>query len=640
MSTPTGKIVKKSTDSRPGTFRSFLDGLDSLILRAWRVFVSLKFGIFLLALILGVSIWGTMGYASNAALGDNSITMARTLVFESGWFVALLVLFAANLILSTWHVTVMSVTIWWKKDFRRGRTYYEHGRTPRGQIPVEGGPDAVERTLRRRFTRVQRDGDAFFAHKGILSRLGPTIVHAGIILVVGAMVAKAVLTWNDQLLVEGRFIAAEGEMTNIIHQPIAPEQQITNENRREIPIDVWVRVLDFDEVMHPNSNVPAYFSSLLEIRDPRDNSVTVAQLDMNHGLRVHTSQYGWLNFHQAGYQPVPDGEFQRVNFDVRDRRTGERIAVTDSHPGNRVRIGDTEYFLEVDGLQPADRWRVYTADRPFEVAASGLLQGGRELSYSFRPEEFFPDFRINEDTGEPHNASNNPNNPALRVAIILDGQQVATTWLFLDPAIAEQVPDTHPRFRLKLEDVRLRSGLEPATVDWNGQGNALFVVTLTDREDGEERGRELLVLGEESRTHEYTATIDHGEVELGSEGIFDVRILGPTQRYLTVLTVVNEPTVPYVNLGVVITVFGAMLTFLFRYRAFYGWWDPKTQALRMALVPRWGQSVVQEEFDQLVEELSGGRGLMTPARQAEDPDEPAEEVPAEHESVRPELARV
>ncbi len=639
MSNPAGDIVKKSTDSEKSPFLRVLDQLDALLLRGWRIFISLKFGIFLLALILGVSIWGTMGYASNAALGDNSITMARTLVFESRWFVALLLLFATNLIFSTWHVTVMSCTIWWKKEFRRGKTYYQYGKSPRGEVPVEGGPEAVEQILRKRFTRVHRDGDAFFAHKGILSRIGPTIVHAGILIVLGATVAKAVLIWNDRILTEGRFIAAEGETTNVIHQPIALEQQITNENRRETPIDVWIKVLDFDEVMHPNSNVPAYFSSLLEVRDPRDNSITVAQLDMNHGLRIHTSQYGWLNFHQAGYQPVDDGEFQRVNFDVRDRRTGERIAVTDTHPHNRVRIGETKYFLEVDGIRPADRWRIYSAENPFEIAAEGLLQGGQELAYSFRPEEFYPDFRIDEETGEPHNASNQPANPALKTAIFLDGQQVATTWLFLDPELAGHVPDTHPRFRLELEDVRLRSGADPEAVDWNRPGNALFIFTLRDMQNNTERGREMLVLGEDSRDYEYTAEIDHADIELGTEGIFDVRIAGPTQRFLTVLTVVNEPTVPYLNLGVAVVVFGAMLTFMFRYRALYGQWDPERKTLRMALVPRWGQSPVQEEFDELVRELSGGRGLIT-RKEGENSPAPPDEIPAEHQSARGEYARV
>ncbi len=625
--------------AKKGPLIGLLDTLDTLVLRGWRIFVSLKFGLFLLALILGVSVWGTMGYASNAALGDNSIPMARTLVFESRWFVALLLLFAANLLFSTWHVTVMSCTIWWRKIFRRSRTYYEHGSSPRGEVPVDGGPEAVEKALRRRFTRVHRDGNAFFAHKGILSRFGPTIIHAGILIVVGAAVAKAVLTWNGRILTEGRFIAAEGEMTNIIHEPIAPEQQITNENRREIPIDVWIKVLDFDEIMHPNSNVPRHFRSLLEVRDPRDNTITVAELDMNHGLRIHTSQYGWLNFHQAGYQPVSDGEFQRMNFDVRDRRTGERIAVSDTHPGNRVRIGETDYFLEVDGLRPADRWRVYSAESPFEVAAEGLLRGGRELSYSFRPEEFFPDFRIDEESGEPHNASNQPVNPALRTAVFLDGRQVATTWLFLDPELAAHVPDTHPRFRLELEDIRLRSGVDTSTVDWNRPGNALFVLALKDLENEREHGREMLVLGEDSRSFEYTARVDHEDVELGTEGIFDVRIAGPTQRYLTVLTVVNEPTVPYMNLGVGIVVLGALLTFMFRYRALYGLWDPSRGTLHMALVPRWGQSPVQEEFDELVHELSGGRGLVSTSASKTEPT-PADEIPAEHDSVRGDLARV
>ena len=621
-------FVKKSTDSKGWTVR-VLDAVDSAILRGWRVFKSLKFGISLLAIIGLVAIWGTMSFASNAALGDNAIPMARTMVFEHPAFIALLLLFASNLIVSTWHVTKMSLGIWWKREFRRGTTYYEHGSSPRGMVAVPGGVGEAERILRKRFTRVQRDGEAFFAHSGLVSRMGPTIVHIGMLTVIGAMVAKAILLWNGKIVTEGRFIAAEGEQLAVISQPLALEQQITDRNRVETLIDVWVRVLDFDEVMHPNSNVPAYFSSLVEVRDPRTQEITVAQLDMNHSMSVETSRFGRLQFHQAGYQAVPDGETQRVNFDVRDRGTGERIAVTDASAGTRVRVGEADLFLEVDGVQPADRWRLYELDKPDVAAAEGLLTGGRQLKFTFRPEAFFPDFRISESTGQPVNNSEDLNNPALRVTMLLDGKEVDQTWLFYDAQLASMMKEAHPRYRLALRDIRVPRGDGSLKRDWSNPASAVYDIGLTDKTTDIEV-MEPLAMREESRPFSYEATVDHGDTPLGKEGNYEVRIVGPTQRYLTVLSVVNEPTVGFVKLGVLIVLIGALMTFLVRYRAFYGLWDEAAGTMRMALVPRWGQSPVQAEFDELTRVLSGGKGLL---RKAPEPEVESDEVRPEHQTV-------
>lgn len=612
---------------------------DKMILRGWRIFISLKFGIFLLALLGVLSIYGTMGFASNAALGDNAIPMARVQFFEQPWFVGLLLLFAVNLIFSTWHVTIMSFTIWWKKEFRRSREYYLFGKTPRAEVHVPGGRDEAEKILAKHFTRSHRDGNAFFAHSGIMARLGPTIIHIGMLFIIFSISAKAVLMWTGMIVTEGRFIAAEGEMTNVIHQPIDPAQQITELNRVERPLDVWIRLLDFDEVKYPNSDIPAHFRSVLEILDPRDQTITVVQVDMNHSFTIPTN-LGNLKFHQAGYQALPDGEVQRINFDVRNQVTGERLAVADASPGVRVRVGESPYFLKVNGVNPADRWTVFHMRDPYTPVDTGLLLGGKELEYSFEAREFYPDFRINPESGLPHSASDEPNNPALRVAIMLDGREVDTTWLFFDRKLDEMMPESHPRFRPRLEDVRVRSANVPEgeSYDWENPEHVLYVVGLYNRETGLRVGEEILGIGDSSRPYEYTARIDHGETEAGQsdEGLFEVRILGPTTRFMTVLSVVDEPTVPWTNMGVALMVIGSLLVYIYRYRAFYGLWDEEKGTLHMAIVPRWGQSPVMEEFNILIEKLSKGAGPIRLHEPGKVPN--PEEIPPEHKTVKPTTA--
>jgi cytochrome c biogenesis protein ResB len=619
-----------SAKAQPGGFERVLDWLDQMVLRAWKLFVSLKAGIFLLSLIGVLSIYGTMRYSSNAALGDNGISMGRVLFFESRWFVALLLLFALQLAVSTWHVTKMSFGIFWKKDFRRGRVFYEHGRSPRAEVAVPGGMDEAETTFRRHFTRVHRDGNALFAHRGLISRIGPTIVHAGILMVIFSQIAKAAFIWSGASVTEGRFVAEEGApAVNFISEPIDLAQQMTELNRRDRALPYWIRVLDFDEVKHANSDMPAYFSSLLEVMDPETQTVRVAQLDMNHSLKI-----GDLQFHQAGFVAVPDDGVQRINFDVRDAELGERIAVTDASPGVRVRVGETEHFLEVDGTEPGNRWRLFSRNAPNQVVAEGILSGGRDATFSFRMEEFYPDFRVNAETNTPENVSGDPNNPALRVTLLQDGEAVNSTWVFADEQLAAAVPRLHPAYYLQLEDIRVRRGREVANLDWSDPENAVFVMQVRDTATGSLVGRETLAMGQSSQSFPFKLSTQEPEA-LGTENGFAVRVLGPTQRYATILSVVNEPTVFWTKLGVIVLVLGACITFAVRYRAFYGWWDEKTGTLRVALVPRWGQSPVQDEFDRLVHVLSHGKG---PVSRTEEKDAPPDEVAPEHQTVRPELA--
>lgn len=632
------EFVKNGTKSGAASpIHRWLRWLDNMILAGWRVFISLKFGITLLVIIGIASIYGTLRYASNAAFGDNAIPMARALYFESTWFVALLVLFAINLIFSTWHVSKMSVTIWSKKDFRRGRAYYQYGKTPRAELEAPGGVDAAVQKLRKHFTQVRCDGDAIFAHKGLLSRVGPTIVHIGILTVIFSQVAKAFLLWNGMVVTEGRFLGTEGGATiNYINEPIALEQQITETNRVERPMDHWIRVLDFDEIKHPNSEMPAYFSSLVEVYDPATQEKTVAQLDMNHSLKV-----GDLQFHQAGFVPTGEQMPPRINMDVRDATTGERIAVTDVDANNRVRVGDSDLFLETTGVEPADRWRLFHLSNPNKIIAEGLLTGGKQLNFAFRVDEMYPHFRINPDSSQPENASDDPVNPALKVSLLLDGRKVAETWLFLEESLAEMLPDIHPRFRLNFEDIRARTGESIEEIDWKNPEDVIYAVSLFDRDLKERAGVELIGFGETSRAYPYESHVSHGDqLALGTENGYEVKILGPAERYTTILSVVKEPTVFWTKVGVGILLIGSIMTFAVRYRSFYGWWDPKTETLRVALVPRWGQTPVQEEFDRLVNLLSDGRGPIQRDQTKEPDGETLDEDRPAHESLNPDLAKV
>ncbi|MDX2175745.1 MAG: cytochrome c biogenesis protein ResB [Candidatus Sumerlaeia bacterium] len=582
-------IPGESPAARPANpLLRVMDAVDRAILRGWRVFKSLKFGIFLLVLIGAVSVWGTMGYASNASLGDNQIPMARRLVFQTWWFASLLATFAIQLTVSTWHVTVMSVTIWWRREFRRFAAWYAAGgTTPRAvlSVPAERTDD-VAALLRRRFTTLQRDDDALFAQRGLLSRLGPTIVHAGMLMVLGSGMARFLLHSQGEVMAEGRFIVAENEASNLIYEPIDEAQAIGGRNvtAREIPEKLYIRVLDFDEIQHPNIGSPAYFSSLVEIVDPLSGQVTVRQLDMNHSMSLHGYQ-----FHQAGYEAVEDETPQRWNFDVRVQSTGERVAVTDAGANTPVRIGDTDYHMIVAAGAPGAPFEIFHRDNPQRILARGTVGGSTGArEFTFEVVQFFPNFQIDPVERKPINAGNEPLNPALQVVTYLDGETSTVEWLFADRELAAIARPQDPVYQLKLADIRVPA--DAAEVDFQKPGEVKFVLDVVRRSTGASLGQVPLFLDERSRPFAYDLPEimpqTTGNPATGED--FAVINLGPAQRYLTVLSVVREPTTMFVNLGIGVILIGALMTFLSRYEALHGWHDRASGRFHLTLTPRWG----------------------------------------------------
>lgn len=583
-----------------------MGALDSVILKAWRFFKSLKMGILLLVVIGAVCVWGTMGFASNAALGNNQIPMARKMVFQSPWFAALLTLFAVQLVISTWHVTLMSVTIWRKKEFRRSPSFYEPGSSsPRATIEGGAGLEQLLPFLRKRFTYAHEEGGAFFAQRGLLSRLGPTVIHFGMIVVLASGLVRFFMVKSGHIVSEGRFIAAEGEFSNAIWEPIDESQMIGGRNTRarEIPGSLYIRVLDFDEDQHANIGSPKYFSSLIEITDPKTSQVTVRQLDMNHSTAL-----SGLQFHQAGYEKVEDATPVRFNFDVRSLATGERIAVTDASTGVPVRIGDTDYHIILTGTSPGSRWEIFHRENPTQPHASGTVQGGTGTgAMEFAIVEFFPNFRIDPDTKMPVNLSNEPENPAAQLVTYVDGEPRSTEWVFLSEELAAEVPTRNDAFRFSLVDVQVPAGKED--VDWTKPGEVRFVVEAK-RLDGKGAPEVVpIFLKERSRSLSYD--IKSGAPALtGNEKDFQVINIGPTTRYLTVLSVIREPTVAYTTLGVFIILLGAGMTFANRYEALYALRDPSDGSLRLALIPRWGHGslTARESLEKILRDCEAELG--------------------------------
>jgi len=568
---------------------------QKVLKKIWKNYKSIWFGMFLLGLIMCVCIYGTVFYAANSSLGDNAIPLAKAKVFYAWWFLALLIFFFIQFIISTWKVTTMSVTLWSKKVFRQSTDSMKKSKSYQEFDSVNSVED-VESKLKKKFTLVHRDGNRFFAHKGLLSRMGPTIIHTGIVIILITGMAQILLSrlGDDIIVDEGRFAASEGEELNFFFTPRDHSRIISESNIEAHEIRTKVKVHDFDEIKHSNADVPSYYSSLLEITDPDSGKVRFVLVDMNHSVSIEGYQ-----FHQASFTPVPPIQGSRTNFDIRQGSTGDRVAIVDLEPGTKSMIGETDYMIEVEGVNEGDTYYIYKSSNPFEPIIEGSLhEPAVSSNISLKATRIIPDFVLEQREGDeqpkPYSRSNVPRNPALFLDIMEDGEQASRTVIFMDKELNDVANEANTRFRLDFVDIKAapQEGSEDGKIDfdqfdWTAPEAALFVVNVFDKKSDELLSSLELFMEEPSESIQLDSKID---IEFPVESQFVVIPAGTTLKYVTVLSVVKDPVTHYYTFGVGLIFLGAMMTFSFRYLAFYGIWMPETSKLAVELKPRFGEA--------------------------------------------------
>jgi cytochrome c biogenesis protein len=267
--------------------------------------------------------------------------------------------------------------------------------------------DTVVRGLRRKlyFGIVSRGptGRVAALHQGGISRLGPVLLHIGILgLVLGGLVSS----------LGGRKVflfGSPGETIAIENSPYA------------------MRIDDFRIDTNAVGQVKQYYSKLTVLREGRE--VTRQEIAVNHPLRV-----GGYNIYQASYQTDPD------------RAAALGIAV---HP-RAESDADTPHAGSAAGASGP----VVQATMDTSFAVPGFI------GYEFRVTRFFVDLKLTPDG--PVNGSRELANPAAQLQVFYDGQPLTTQWAFQRfPAHAQpELP-----FVLELVDVRpaLATGLEVNT---------------------------------------------------------------------------------------------------------------------------------------------------------------------------------
>jgi cytochrome c biogenesis protein len=393
-----------------------------------RVVADLRLAIVLLLVIAVASIAGTVieqgqsiefykaNYPEDPALfGFLSwkvlLALGLDAVYRTWWYLGLLVLFGASLAACTFmrQWPALKAAHNWSY-YRLPRQFEKLALSARLDLP-EVSPEAIASAmpwLKTRGYRVFADGAALYARKGIAGRIGPIIVHAGMLIVlVGAIVGALTGFIAQELVPSGQTF----QVQNIIDGgPLAAGN---------VPRDWSVKVNRFWIDYLPDGNIDQFYSDLsvidqagqerdrqtIYVNKPlRYRGVTMYQTDWGIAavrVRINNSPkiqlpMGKLDLPGAGgriwgtWVPTKPDMSEGVSLLARDLQgavliydaKGRPIATTRVGRSTPITLGDRTLTLAVDDLIGSTGLQIKADPSiPIVYLGFGLLMVGVVMSY-------------------------------------------------------------------------------------------------------------------------------------------------------------------------------------------------------------------------------------------------------------------
>jgi len=269
------------------------------------VISNLKLAIVLLLMIALFSISGTVieqgqslafyqeNYPEDPALfGFLSWKVLLTLgldhVYRTSWFYALLILFGASLTACTFtrQLPALKVARRWK-FYDRPRQFQKLALSTQLNLADETEGDGLSQfatLLEQRRYQVFQEGDRLYARKGLAGRIGPIIVHASMLLILGGAIWGGLTGFFAQEMVTG---GETFRVQNIFDAgPWAGPQ---------IPKDWGVKVNRFWIDYTPNGTIDQFYSDL-SVVDAEGNELDRQTIHVNKPLR-----HEGVTFYQADW---------------------------------------------------------------------------------------------------------------------------------------------------------------------------------------------------------------------------------------------------------------------------------------------------------------------------------------------------
>ncbi|WP_069790714.1 cytochrome c biogenesis protein [Cyanobacterium sp. IPPAS B-1200] len=203
-------------------------------------------------------------------------------VYTTWWYVSILVLFGTSLIACTFRrqlPALKAAKIW--KYYRQPREFNKL--TLSAELSVNGLTE-IKESLTKKGYKINQDSNSLYAQKGIIGRVGPIIVHVGMIFILlGAIWGAFTGFFAQEMIAEGQtftiknFIEA-GALTNL-----------------KKPQDFSVKVNDFRIDYTPQGAVDQFYSDL-SIVDKEGKELDKKTIFVNEPLR-----YKGVTFYQTSW---------------------------------------------------------------------------------------------------------------------------------------------------------------------------------------------------------------------------------------------------------------------------------------------------------------------------------------------------
>lgn len=219
------------------------------------------------------------------------LTLGLDQVYRTWWFLALLILFGASLTTCTFQRQIPALR-WFSRTWnfysqpRQFQKFALSAELPQGQM------EQLLPLLQQRRYKVFQEGEKLYAHKGIVGRVGPILVHASMLLILlGAILGAMTGFFAQEMVPSGETF----QVRNVFDAgPWAAAQ---------IPKDWSVKVNRFWIDYTPDGNIDQFYSDL-SVLDQAGQELDRQTIHVNKPLRhkgVTLYQADWsvaaLRFH-------------------------------------------------------------------------------------------------------------------------------------------------------------------------------------------------------------------------------------------------------------------------------------------------------------------------------------------------------
>lgn len=271
----------------------------------WNFFASVKLALFTLFVLAVASIIGTIVPQKEETAryielyGENVARFFQLLdiqdMYNSWWFVSLLILFSLNLIVCTierlphiWKVVVqdnLATSTADRLQKMAGRRIFL------SPVAAAQAGAQVRQLLDGAGWKVSQadkeGGTMFFSQKGAWTRLGVIVVHVSILVIFAGALIGSFFGYKASVLIP------EGGSTSQVYE--------SNSEHTPIPLGFTVRCDDFQLTYYDTGMPKEYRSDLMVLKNEQE--VLHKSIVVNDPL-----QYAGLTFYQSSYQPV-QGQF-------------------------------------------------------------------------------------------------------------------------------------------------------------------------------------------------------------------------------------------------------------------------------------------------------------------------------------------